>query len=92
MTTARYLFRGGWLCLSLCCLYCLSGCIREDRGDCPPETEDRFVVLKIIDETTGRDITETGEAGSAVLYLFYPEGYFVGRAFVTGEQIVRLQY
>ena len=89
MNTARYLFRGGWLCLSLCCLYCLSGCIREDRGDCPPETEDRFVVLKIIDETTGRDITETGEAGSAVLYLFYPEGYFVGRAFVTGEQIVR---
>jgi len=41
-----------------------------------------------MDETTGRDITETGEAGSAVLYLFSPEGYFVGRAFVTGEQIV----
>ena len=34
----------------------------------------RFVVLKIMDETTGRDITETGEAGSAVLYLFSAGG------------------
>lgn len=89
MNTARYLFRGGWLCLSLCCLYCLSGCIREDRSDCPPEAEDRLVVLKIMDEVTGRDITETGEAAAPCCTFFSPDGHFVGRVSVTGEQIVR---
>ena len=88
MNTARYLFRRGWLSFFLCWLFCLPGCIREDRSDCPPEAEDRLVVLKIMDEVTGRDITETGEAGSAVLYLFSPDGHFVGRVSVTGEQIV----
>ena len=89
MNTARYLFCRGWLSFFLCWLFCLPGCIREDRSDCPPEAEDRLVVLKIMDEVTGRDITETGEAGSAVLYLFSPDGHFVGRVSVTGEQIVR---
>ena len=86
---ARRLFSRAGLFLFLCGLSWLSGCICEDRSGCPPEAGDKFVVLKIKDEITGWDITETGEAGSAVLYLFSPEGYFTGRISVTGEQIVR---
>lgn len=64
-----------------------SGCIREDRSGCLPETEGRYVVLKIMDTVTGRDITETGQAGDAVLYLFSPDGTYAGRLSVNSERI-----
>lgn len=67
----------------------LFGCIREDRSDCFPVAETRFVVLKIVDEATGQDITQTGEAGSAVLYLFSQGGRFVDRISVTRERIMK---
>ena len=72
VNTVRHLFRRGWprgFFLSGMLLPLLFGCIREDRSDCFPVAETRFVVLKIVDEATGQDITQTGEAGSAVLYL-----------------------
>ena len=73
-----------WGCLSL-----LSGCIREDRDNCLSETADRFVVLKVVDAATGRDITETGQAGRAELYLFSSEKEtFVERISVSEEQIM----
>lgn len=73
VNTVRHLFRRGWprgFFLFGMLLPLLFGCIREDRSDCFPVAETRFVVLKIVDEATGQDITQTGEAGSAVLYLF----------------------
>lgn len=64
----QLLFGGGIL------LLLLTGCIRENRDNCPPETAVRSVVLKVMDTVTGRDITENGEAGGAELYLFGPTG------------------
>lgn len=66
VNTVRHLFRRGWprgFFLSGMLLPLLFGCIREDRSDCFPVAETRFVVLKIVDEATGQDITQTGEAG-----------------------------
>ena len=86
VNTVRHLFRRGWprgFFLSGMLLPLLFGCIREDRSDCFPVAETRFVVLKIVDEATGQDITQTGEAGSAVLYLFSQGGRFVDRISVT---------
>lgn len=72
----------------LCLLsFLLPGCIREDRSACLPEEKERLVVLKVVDAATGRDITESGEAGNAVLYLFSPEGVFTGQIPVDGEHI-----
>ncbi len=76
---------GQVLCLS--CLL-LAGCIRDKRSGCLPEPEERFVVLKIVDEATGRDITETGDAGDAELYLFSPDGAYAARFSVDNDRIV----
>ena len=92
VNTVRHLFRRGWprgFFLSGMLLPLLFGCIREDRSDCFPVAETRFVVLKIVDEATGQDITQTGEAGSAVLYLFSQGGRFVDRISVTRERIMK---
>ena len=92
VNTVRHLFRRGWprgFFLSGMLLPLLFGCIREDRSDCFPVAETRFVVLKIVDEATGQDITQTGEAGSAVLYLFSQGGRFVDRISGTRERIMK---
>ena len=92
VNTVRHLFRRGWprgFFLFGMLLPLLFGCIREDRSDCFPVAETRFVVLKIVDEATGQDITQTGEAGSAVLYLFSQGGRFVDRISVTRERIMK---
>lgn len=76
------LFGGGVL------LLLLTGCIRENRDNCPPETAVRSVVLKVMDTVTGRDITENGEAGGAELYLFAPTGEYAGHVSVTSDEIM----
>lgn len=78
----QLLFGGGVL------LLLLTGCIRENRDNCPPETAVRSVVLKVMDTVTGRDITENGEAGGAELYLFAPTGEYAGHVSVTSDEIM----
>lgn len=78
----QLLFGGGIL------LLLLTGCIRENRDNCPPETAVRSVVLKVMDTVTGRDITENGEAGGAELYLFGPTGEYTGHVSVTSDEIM----
>lgn len=74
--------------IALLALALLAGCIREDRAGCPPSQAGRSVVLKIVDAATGRDITESGAAGEAELFLFSPDGTFAGRVSVGSEQVV----
>lgn len=57
--------------IALLALALLAGCIREDRAGCPPSQAGRSVVLKIVDAATGRDITESGAAGEAELFLLW---------------------
>ena len=55
----QLLFGGGIL------LLLLTGCIRENRDNCPPETAVRSVVLKVMDPVTGRHGEENGGDGVA---------------------------
>lgn len=86
MKNSKYLtaMLGGILTASL-----MVGCIREDRSDCPPTLETRSVVVKVMDSVGGRDITESGEAGGAELYLFTREGDYAGHVAITNDDIMR---
>ncbi len=66
--------------------FLLNSCIFKG-GDCSPEMKDRFIVLQIMDKAIGKDITETGEAGNAQLYLFSPEGEYAGQFSASSDQI-----
>lgn len=73
---------------SLLQLFLLSACIRENRSDCLPEAEERFIVLKVMDAVSGQNLTETGEVGSAEVYLFTPEGKYVGQVSLDSDRIM----
>lgn len=68
-------------------LLLLSGCVCEEKPHRLPEPETRYVVLKVLDTATGRDITENGEAGNAELFLFTPEGEYAGQVSVDENRI-----
>ena len=66
--------------------FLLNGCIFKG-DDCSPKMKDRYIILQIVDKAIGKDITETGEAGNAQLYLFSPEGEYAGQFLASSEQI-----
>ena len=56
----------------------LGGCIAEDRSDCPPQPEGNAVLLRVADAQSGEDLTADGAVRHAELFLFGPDGAYVG--------------
>lgn len=65
----------------------LGGCIAEDRSDCPPQPEGNAVLLRVADAQSGEDLTADGAVRHAELFLFGPDGAYVGRYAADEVQI-----
>lgn len=69
------------VCLLL--LVFLSGCIREGLIPC-----EGYIHIRIVDQATGEDITETGEAGEVSLFIFDEEQKYMSTLSVRQEDVI----
>lgn len=69
--------------LLLILLLCLSSCIKDDFPNCNTTL---FLQIKAVD-ATGVDITSSGEAGAAEVYIFDRNQRFIEQISVTSEDI-----
>lgn len=62
------------------------GCIKEGLKECEEETT---VLIKVIDVTTGEDITTSGIVSQAELYIFNQDKQFIHKIDVDTEEITQ---
>ena len=90
MVSAKHIQQTVKLIFMAFLLFINCSCVKEEMSVCAgdEEQEETFLYLKVVDSSSGEDITNSGEVDIVDLFIFKPDGCFFEHITVSADSIM----